>query len=194
MPYWTVQEEGHLKELVEQDKSIEELCEIFKRSPEALRLKLKRLGSPAPKTVSCEKSGIKVTTNATTTTPQLEPVKVEELPSPMQAMSLLWAAVKRLQEPGVSEEETRKLRLIVSGVKAYVHLDADYVLKIKHVETGMLIQNRYIASQLRWLIDQAKTPEEKLRLEKELCEVEQHIKEMLEMGIREPRIAKENKP
>jgi hypothetical protein len=86
------------------------------------------------------------------------------------------------------------LRLIVSGVKAYVHLDADYVLKIKHVETGMLIQNRYIASQLRWLIDHAKTPEEKLRLEKELCEVEQHIKEMLEMGIMEPRIAKENKP
>jgi hypothetical protein len=61
IPYWTLPEEQQPRELVEQGKPIEELCEIFKRTPEALRLKLKRLGVAVPETLKEVK---------TTTTPQ----------------------------------------------------------------------------------------------------------------------------
>ena len=115
MPYWTRPEEQRLRGLVEQDKSIEELSAVFNRSPEALVMKLKRMSLSVPPRgkSSAKNEENKVTTSATTTTPKLEPIEFEELPSPNMAMGLLWAAVRRLQEPDVSREEAKKLRLIL---------------------------------------------------------------------------------
>ena len=49
--------------------------------------------------------------------------KVEELPSGNEAIGLLWAALRRLQEPDVSKDEAKKLRLIIQGAKSYIHLE-----------------------------------------------------------------------
>ena len=195
MPYWTIKEEQQLRELVEQGKSIQELSSVFNRSPEALIMKLKRMSLSVPprEKSSAKNAENKVTTSATTTTPKLEPIEFEELPSPNMAMGLLWAAVRRLQEPDVGREEAKKLRLILQGVKSYIHLDADYVMRIRHVETGMLIQNQFIVSHLKYLIDHAKTPEDKAKLEQQLRDTEQHIKGMIDMGIKAPKTAQESK-
>ena len=194
MPYWTIKEEQQLRELVEQGKSIQELSSVFNRSPEALIMKLKRMSLSVPplEKYSAKNGGNKVTTSATTTTPKLEPVEFEELPSPNMAMGLLWAAVRRLQNPDVGREEAKKLRLILQGVKSYIHLDADYVMRIRHVETGMLIQNQFIVSHLKYLVDHAKTPEDKAKLEQQLRDTEEHIKGMIDMGIKAPKITKES--
>ena len=110
--YWTHEQEMQLIKMVEEEgKSIDELCEVFHRSPEAIAMKLKRMGlAVLPQEKSSAKNAEnQVTEIATTTTPKLEPIEFEELPSPNMAMGLLWAAVCRLQDPDVSREEAKKL-------------------------------------------------------------------------------------
>jgi len=120
MPYWTSEQESKLKQMVSQGKSLEELAESFNRTAEAVRLKLKRLGLNIPLPLS----PIKVTT-ATTTPPQ--PVKpAEHLIDYEGTMRLLLGAMKRLNEPNVSPEEVKKLRLLISAAKAYALLLARY--------------------------------------------------------------------
>jgi len=121
MPYWTREQETKLKDMINQGKSLEELAEFFHRSPEAIRLKLKRAGLPMPMPLS----PIKVTT--ITTTPILEPVKpAEHLIDYEGTMRLLLGAIKRLNEPNTSPEEVKKLRLLISAAKAYALLLARY--------------------------------------------------------------------
>jgi hypothetical protein len=95
-PYWSQSEENELLELLQQGKNIEELSAVFNRSPEALILKLKRMGLSVPplEKSSAKNAENKVTVSATTTTPKLEPIEFEELPSPNMAMGLLWALGK----------------------------------------------------------------------------------------------------
>jgi len=122
MPYWTREQETKLKDMVDQGKSLDEIAQHFQRSPEAIRLKLKRLGLPIPMPLS----PVKVTT--TTTTPTLEPVKpAEHLIDYEGTMRLLLGAIKRLNEPNTSPEEVKKLRLLISAAKAYALLLARYV-------------------------------------------------------------------
>ena len=187
MPYWTVEQEKLLLDLVKEGKTLEAVAEALNRSPEAIAKKLKRMRMPIPEKCLAKISENKVTKDTPTTTPKLEPLKLEQLPSPNEAMGLMWAAIRRLQDPDVGKEEAKKLRLIIQGVKSYIHLEADYVIRIRHVETGMLIQAKHIATHLQLQINQSKSSGEKAKLEQELREVQQHIKEMVEMGIQEPR-------
>jgi len=121
MPYWTQEQETKLKDMINQGKSLQELVEFFRRSPEAIRLKLKRSGLSIPIPLS----PIKVTT---TTTPNLEPVKpAKHLIDYEGTMRLLLGAIKRLNEPNTSPEEVKKLRLLISAAKAYALLLARYV-------------------------------------------------------------------
>jgi len=122
MPYWTREQETKLKDMVDQGKSLDEIAQYFQRSPEAIRLKLKRAGIPMPLPLS----PIKVT--SITTTPSLEPVKpAEHLIDYEGTMRLLLGAIKRLNEPNTSPEEVKKLRLLINAAKAYALLLARYV-------------------------------------------------------------------
>ncbi|MBT0160917.1 hypothetical protein G4O51_13135, partial [Candidatus Bathyarchaeota archaeon A05DMB-2] len=190
MPYWTVHEEKKLIELLPKAACLEDLAVSLGRSAEAVAMKLKRMGLSIPP--RSESSLVKIarkkdSLKTTTTTPKLEPLKFEQLPSPNEALGLQWAALQRLREPDVGREEAKKLRLIIQGVKAYIHLDANYVLRIIEVERRMLVQNRAIAEQLRSMIASSTSPEEKARLEQNLREVEKEIKEAEELGIGKPR-------
>jgi hypothetical protein len=83
----------------------------------------------------------KVTKSATTTAmPKLEIAKLEELPTGNEAIGLLWAALRRLQEPDVSKDEAKKLRLVIQGVKSYINLEADYLLRIRRIESETLFE------------------------------------------------------
>jgi len=124
MPYWTQEQETKLKDMVNQAKSLEELVACFHRSPEAIRLKLKRLGLPMPLPLS----PIKVTTTTTTPHEPVTPVKpAEHLIDYEGTMRLLLGAIKRLNEPNTSPDEVKKLRLLISAAKAYALLLARYV-------------------------------------------------------------------
>jgi len=191
VPYWKPEEEKKLIELLPKAKSLEDLAGALGRSPEAVAMKLKRMGlSIPPRSESSlvkiprKKDSLKTTT---TTTRKLEPVKFEELPSPNEALGLLYSAIDRLQEPDVGREEAKKLRLIIQGVKSYIQLDADYVARIQTVEYEMLVQSRAIAEQLRSMIASSGSPEEKARLEKSLKEIEAEIREGEALGIGKPR-------
>jgi len=48
MPYWTREEEKALVIMANEGKTVEEICEHFHRSPEAIKLKLRRLGTVIP--------------------------------------------------------------------------------------------------------------------------------------------------
>jgi len=191
VPYWTNAEEKTLIEMLSKAESLKDLGRALNRSPEAIAMKLKRMHLAIPEKRSAISEANKVTENATTTTPKLEPVKFEALPSPNEAMGLLWAAIQRLQEPDVSKEEAKKLRLIIQGVKGYIHLDADYVMRIRKMEQQMLVQNKALAEYFRQLIDRETDSEKKARFEETLKSLEQSIKESIGLGVREPKSVKE---
>ena len=140
MPTWTVEQEKALLDMIKENRPIEEIAETLRRSVDAVATKAKRMGLVIPERCRGKISENKVTINATTTTKpiKLKPVKLKDLPSPNEAMGFLWAAVKRLQQSDVTREEVKKLRLIISAVKSYIHLDADYVFRIRKVEQQML--------------------------------------------------------
>ena len=92
----------------------------------------------------------KVTESAITTPmPKLEIAKLEELPTGNKAIGLLWAALRRLQEPDVSKDEAKKLRLVIQGVKSYIHLEADYLLRLRRIESVMLLELRHFEASWR---------------------------------------------
>ena len=63
--------------------------------------------------------------NGCTTTSKLE--LPDELPSVEEALKTLAAALKALDAPGLGKSEVLRLRNIISGVKVYKELLADYV-------------------------------------------------------------------
>ena len=186
---WSELDEKQLHALVGAHKSIDEIALALKRSPEAIFMKLSRLGMAIPEKSSVENTANKVTEQSTTTTPmpKLEIAKVEELPSGNEAIGLLWAALRRLQEPDVSKDEAKKLRLIIQGAKSYIHLEADYLLRTRRIESVMLLELRHFEASWKMEINRAQSPEEKAKYEQILCDVERQIKEYVELGIKEPK-------
>jgi hypothetical protein len=162
---WTELDEKQLQDLVADRKSIDEIAVALRRSPEAIFMKLTRLGMAIPQRSSVEFAANKVTESATTTTPmpKLEIAKLEELPTGNEAIGLLWAALRRLQEPDVSKDEAKKLRLIIQGAKSYIHLEADYLLRIRRIESETLSEWRHLAASWKIQLNRAQTPEEKAK-------------------------------
>jgi hypothetical protein len=190
---WTELDEKQLQDLVANNKSIDEIAAVLKRSPEAIFMKLARLGVAIPQKSSVENMANKVTESATTTTqmPRLEIAKVEELPSGNEAIGLLWAALRRLQEPDVSRDEAKKLRLIIQGAKSYIHIEADYLLRMRRMESEMLSEWKHLAVSWKIELNRAKTPEDKAKYENLLSSAQEHIKEFIEAGVKEVKEFKE---
>jgi hypothetical protein len=190
---WTEIDEKQLQDLVAERKSIDEIAEALKRSPEAIFMKLTRLGVAIPQKSSVENTVNKVTESATTTTPmpKLEIAKLEELPTGNEAIGLLWAALRRLQEPDVSKDEAKKLRLVIQGVKSYIHLEADYLVRMRRIESEALSEWKHLAASWKIQLNRAQTPEEKAKYEKLLSSAQEHIKQFKEAGVKEVKELKE---
>jgi hypothetical protein len=146
-----------------------------------------------PEKSSVENAANKVTEQPTTTTqmPKLEIARFEELPSGNEAIGLLGAALRRLQEPDVSKDEAKKLRLIIQGAKSYIHLEADYLMRMRRIESVMLLELKHFAASWKLEISRAESPEDKAKFEQLLCNVEQQIKEAIGEGTKEPKEVKE---
>jgi hypothetical protein len=189
---WSELDERQLRDLVAKHKSIDEIAIALNRSPEAIFMKLTRSGLAIPEKSSVENAANKVTEQHTTTThmPKLEIARFEELPSGNEAIGLLWAALRRLQEPDVSKDEAKKLRLIIQGAKSYIHLEADYLLRMRRIESVMLLELRHFEATWKLEINRAQSPEEKTKFEQLLSDVEGQIKEYVQLGIKEPKEVK----
>jgi hypothetical protein len=194
MSKWTVEDEAKLRRLILEGESLEDIAIILKRSPDAILMKAKRIGLPVPKrkSESVRRNGEnKVTFQAATTTTQpakpIQPVSPQELPSPYEALTLLWAAVRRLQEPDVSQEEVKKLRLIITGVKGYTTLLADYVYRLREMEKHMLLIMKGQLIHFKALLEQAKTAEEKALYEQQIKQLQESIAKMEAEGVTVPR-------
>jgi IS30 family transposase len=154
---WTELDEKQLQDLIANNKSIDEIATALNRSPEAIFMKLTRLGVAIPQRSFVENMANKVTESATTTQmPKLEIAKLEELPTGNEAIGLLWAALRRLQEPDVSKDEAKKLRLVIQGVKSYIHLEADYLVRMRRIESEALSEWRHLAASWKIQLNRAK--------------------------------------
>jgi hypothetical protein len=190
---WTELNEKQLQDLVANNRSIDEIAAVLKRSPEAIFMKLTRLGVAIPQKSSVENMANKVTEFATTTTPmpKLEIAKLEELPTGNEAIGLLWAALRRLQEPDVSKDEAKKLRLVIQGVKSYIHLEADYLVRMRRIESETLSEWKHLAASWKIQLSRAQTPEDKAKYENLLSSAQEHIKQFIEAGVKEVKELKE---
>jgi IS30 family transposase len=191
--FWSEQDEKQLQDLVAEHKSIDEIAVALNRSPEAISMKLSRLGLVISEKSSVENASNKVTEKPTTTTamPKLEIAKREELPSGNDAIGLLWAALRRLQEPDVSKDEAKKLRLIIQGVKSYIHLEADYLLRMRLIESETLSEWKHLAASWKIQLSRAQTPEDKAKYENLLGSAQEHIKQFIEACVKEVKEIKE---
>jgi len=101
---WRAEEEQELIRLWRQGTSVEALAEKYKRTPDAIKMKLKRLGVDI------------VAAKAQITGPLEIP---KELPSLEEVLLLLAAALKKAAEPGLGKTELQRLAVIADLYKAY---------------------------------------------------------------------------
>jgi len=196
MPFWTVEEEKLLLELLP-SKGLNEVSRILNRSPEAVSMKLRRLGLSIlhnkEEMHSVEKSDNNDSFSVSTTTPVLEPVRVEDQPSPNEMMGLLAAAVQRLKDSDVSLFEAKKLRLVIQGAKTYINLFAGVVWRMRHMESDILAYWRHLAAQYETEIQRARNKEEKAKFQGLLDDARQQIQELVELGTAEPKKLREER-
>ena len=58
----------------------------------------------------------------------------------------------------VSKDETKKLRLIIQGVKSYIHIKEDYLLPMRRLESETLSEWKHLAVSWKIQISRAQTP------------------------------------
>jgi len=168
MPYWTHEQENKLKEIANQGKSLEEIAELFHRSPEAIKLKLRRLGGVIPQSQKEVN-----TTRTPQQTQTLEPLKpTEDLISMEEALKMWLAVVKRLNEPGITGLELKRLRLILMSLKGYAVVQADYYLRLRNLEEEIKEFHKHIVEEYEQERDQATTEEEKAQWQQKIDELE----------------------
>jgi transposase-like protein len=167
MPYWTMPKQERLKELVEEGKSIEEICEIFKRSPEALRLKIRRLGLALS-----EKT--KVTTTTTTTLPEIKPAT--ELISMEEMLKLLLGALKLLQSPNVTSAEIKRCRTIVSTARSYMSMLQTFE-RMSELEQWLVNAHAKLLQLTENQLKTCEDPVEKAKLEQQIVEMKSFLEE-----------------
>ena len=117
--------------------------------------------------------------------PKLEITGPDEIFTGNQAMGLLCSALKRLQDPDVTVAEAKKLRLLIQGTKSYMHLYADYLLRMRRMESQMLSQFKHMAAMLQMNLDSEQDPEKKADIEQRIKAIQEEIKDAIDTGVRE---------
>jgi aspartate aminotransferase-like enzyme len=122
---WTRLEERNLREMIEKGANIEGLAEAFNREPDAIRMKLNRMGLK----VVVQKSQKHRTTTST--------VLPKSIITHEKALRILAGALHDLKKPGLDKLELQRLRILVDAVEAY-----DSVLE--KFEGWVEIENRLV--------------------------------------------------
>ena len=112
---WTVEEEKQLQDMLRRDKSVRVIAKAMGKTRDCIRKKIARLGLEV--VVHSESQ------RTTTTSLKLPP----DLPSIEEQLKKLSAALTELEQSGLEQSETLRLRSIIQGVKIYKELFEDFV-------------------------------------------------------------------
>jgi hypothetical protein len=112
---WENEEEKRLKELVLAGRSVRAIAKALGKTRDSVRIKIARLGLEEEVLAKTER----------TTSISLELPK--ELPSVEDVLKKLSAALSALETAGLDQSETLRLRSIISGIKVYKEMFADYL-------------------------------------------------------------------
>ncbi len=89
-----------------------------------------------------------------------------------------------------SKDEAKKLRPVIQVCQSYIHLEADYLLRIRRIESETLSEWKHLAASLKIQLSRAQTPEEKAKYEN-LLNAQEYIKQFIEAGVKEVKELKE---
>lgn len=176
MPYWIAQEEKQLINMVKEGEALEDIATALGRTPDAISMKLKRMDLPVPprKKSRAKSAENKVTINATTTTtPKPKPIKMaKDLISPEEALKMWLGCVKRLNEPGCTPQDVKRIRLILTSLKGYIIVCSDYYERIRTVELKMEQLKESMLKYYKMQYEMAHTEEEKAEWQRQIDELE----------------------
>ena len=105
---WSRKDEKRLRDMVETGGSLQDMAQAFNRKPDAIRIKLSRLGL---KVVVRKKSR-----KPRTTTSKLVP---GDLLTHEKVLRVLTGAIKKAGEPGLDKVEIMRLKVLVDAAKTY---------------------------------------------------------------------------
>lgn len=175
-PYWTPHEQATLVRLINKGAPLADIAFRLRRSEDAIKMKLKRLGVAVPEKCLAKKPSDKVTAKATTTTAPIKPT--EDLISPEEAMKMWLGCVKRLNNPDVTSQEVKKIRLILTSLKGYVVICRDYVERIMLVEEGLRRMTQQMIAHWEMQKNRAQTEKEKAKCQELIDDLKADYKEM----------------
>jgi len=177
LPAWTVEQEKALLDMIQQKVPIEEIAEHFRRSVDAIGMKLRRLGLPIPEKCLARSAENKVTKKQATTTtlPALKPA--EELISMAAMMKVMLGALEQLKDPAaLSPLGIKRCRTIVTLARTYMHMLERYE-KWSSLEQGLVDMEARFLEIFKQKLQTEKDPGEKAKLEKEIRRLEESLKE-----------------
>jgi hypothetical protein len=129
---WRAEEEQELLRLWREGTSVEALAEKYKRTPDAIKMKLKRLG------VDIVAAKIEIT----------GPLEIpKELPSLKDVLRVVAGAIEKAKEPGLGKTELERLKVIADLYRAYADGLERYV-RYTEIERKLEETKREIAEQL----------------------------------------------
>ncbi len=112
---WTVDEEKQLQQMLQSGKHVRVIARTLGKTRDCVRIKIARLGLGVVVQPKSERT--------TTSSLQLP----SDLPSIEEELKKLSAALTALEQPGLEQAETLRLRSIIQGVKIYKELFEDFV-------------------------------------------------------------------
>jgi len=118
---WTVEEEKQLREMAEAGNSLNDISVKLGKTPEAVRVKLRRLG--------LEVVDHNLRLRSTTTTAILP----ENLISLEEALKMLSGALKAACQPGLTKVEVQRLQVVAALARIYCDKLPDF-LRVRDVE------------------------------------------------------------
>lgn len=116
---WDINEERQLRQLVEEGKTVDAICKIMVKTRDAVAQKMfdLKLKCLKEEKMVC---GRTVFSSTSLTLP-------EDLPNIEEVLKVISAAVKALDSPGLDKTEVLRLDRIISGMKVYKDIFADYL-------------------------------------------------------------------
>ena len=135
-------------------------------SKPVIPVSLRRLGAVIPQ-------GQKEVDTTRTSQQTLEPLKpTEDLINMEEALKMWLAVVKRLNEPGITGLELKRLRLILMSLKGYAVVQADYYLRLRKLEEEIKEFHEHLVEEYTQERDQAETDEQKAFWQQRIDELE----------------------
>jgi len=132
---WDIEEERQLRMLFEEGKNVDQIAKVMVKTRDAVLNKIYDLGLKREEENKAH--GRRLSSSF-----QLP----KELPSVEEALKKLAAALKELEQPGLDQSEVLRLRSIISGVKVYKEIFADYFDYCELEQRLMEFERKYAES------------------------------------------------